>query len=61
MTVRTLIEILEGVEDKDLEVIVNSHDYGDVVAEWVIENAVRYYYVDDEKTFKDKKCLVIEG
>lgn len=61
MTVRTLIEILEGVEDKDLEVVVNSNDYGDVVAEWVIENAVRYYYTDDEKTFKNKKCLVIEG
>lgn len=61
MTVRTLIEILEGVEDKDLEVVVNSNDYGDVVAEWVIENAVRYYYTNDEKTFKNKKCLVIEG
>lgn len=56
MTVRTLIEILEGVEDKDLEVVVNNK-----VAEWVIENAVRHYYTNDEKTFKDKKCLVIEG
>lgn len=61
MTVRELIEELEKIENKDLDVIINSYDYGDVVAEYVFDNATRYFGKANGMcwTTMDRKCVVI--
>lgn len=61
MTVKDLIKVLEQIEDKSQDVVINSHDYGDVVADIVSEEEV--YYGKDENggwSCEVRKCVVIE-
>ena len=60
MTVKELIAELEKIEDKGLDVVIDSDDYGYVLAEEVTENEV-YYGKDDEMgwTTCTRKCVTI--
>ena len=61
MTVQELIEILEKVENKDLDIIVQSTDPTD----YVYHNDVEYVGVDkvylDDSYTKKTKVFVIDG
>lgn len=60
MTVRELIAELEKVENKDLDVVINSDDYGYVLAEEVTENEVYYGKADEFGWWAcTRKCVTI--
>ena len=60
MTVKELIAELEKIENKDLDVVINSDDYGYVLAEEVTENEVYYGKADEFGwTVCTRKCVTI--
>ena len=61
MTVKELIAKLEAVENKDLDVVINSDDYGDVVVTYFSQTEV--YYGKDEDTgwyCTTRECVLLE-
>lgn len=61
MTVKELIARLETVENKDLDVVINSDDYGNVVVTYVSQ--IEVYYGRDEDTgwYQDtRECILLE-
>lgn len=61
MTVKELIAKLEAVENKNLDVVINSDDYGNVVVTYVSQ--IEVYYGRDEGTGwyqATRECVLLE-
>jgi hypothetical protein len=61
MTVKELITKLEAIENKDLDVVINSDDYGNVVVTYISQ--IEVYYGRDENTgwyCDTRECVLLE-
>ena len=63
MTVKDFIAHLETIENKDLDIVMDSSTYGALTDLEAIEGVHRYYGKNDESgmTWKNRECVVIIG
>lgn len=63
ITVRDLIAQLEAIENKDLDVVIDSATYGALTDVEAIEGVHRYYGKDDGSgyTYCTRECVVLVG
>ncbi len=61
MTVRELITELEAIKDKDLDVVIDSDDYGTVIVDYVTETEIYYGKVEENGyVCKTRKCVLLD-
>ena len=61
VTVRDLIAQLEAIENKDLDVVIDSATYGALTDVEAIEGVHRYYGKNEGSgmTWKNRECVVL--
>ena len=61
MTVKELITKLEAVKDKDLDIVIDSDDYGAITVDYVTETTRYYGKIEkDGYIYKTRKCVLLD-